>query len=334
MVNSISPGDRAIIMCPKGGLGNRIINLIGGIFFARTLNCKFFVHWKPCHLCDCEFYDIFASTDITFLTSCEYKVLKEQSDLVIGSPVLKTEKTIFDRGINKLLHIELVTQDLLLKHNIITHTCHILPNFINNCDIISILSELLFRGEIYKKAYEFIREHNINYKDKGYHGRFTDCYNRKKDYSNLNNINKQNLLMTITEDKDNRYFVCSCDHGFEQSLNTLDNVIYRPKEYYPEFFTSYNDLCSNASDFIQQRKVYTMQPKTLFPLNYITKDAVIEGIIDMLILSRTNMVEDIPSTFWDLAKWYNQIYIGKTFIKINNKIIFKNHLNTIYASSY
>lgn len=321
LVEEIISSNKSIVIKPSGGLGNRIISLIGGTFLSQILNCKAYVYWHPCHLCDCEYEDIFIKDSAVLLTQQEYHTLDNYIDTTLIRPVLKTSDTLFKRYNKNSLHIELVNKDTLLQNHIIAYKGCILPTFITFEDIINILGIFRFKKEIYELAYDFIIKNNINNNDRGYHGRFTDCYNRDKKYNELNTTNKLTLFNTITDNKNTRYFVCSCDRNLEFELNIFNNVIFRPKVNYPEFYTSYNNMCDTAPVNTLIRKDYLINSDTLFPLNYISKDAVMEGIIDMLILSRTNMVKAISSTFWDLANWYSHIYIGKHSIKAGSKII-------------
>lgn len=311
-------GKQIIITKPVGGLGNRIINLISSTFLSRLLKCELYVYWRPCHLCDCNFNDIFDTTGINIIsTHEEYEHLEKVNNITIVGHTPTTPDNYIDRYNKGKLHISLADKTALEKKQIIIHKSVILPPFITIDDIVDILGCFRFKAEIYREACNFITTNNISHKDKGYHGRFTDCYNRKKDYDSLNTVNKQHMKDVIVADTNTRYFVCSCEKELENALSNYANIVYRAKAHYPVFYTSY-EAFRNTSP----RRIHTyITQETLFPLNYISKKAVIDGIIDMLILSRTNMVKAIPSTFWDLASWYSQVHIGKNIIKINNKII-------------
>lgn len=301
-----------------GGLGNRIINLVSSMFISRVLDCELYVYWRPCHLCDCEFNDVFDVTSINLIASdTEYMQLAKHSDLILNNITLKTTDTIFKRDIGISINMHLATQDVLKTKRLIVNKSISLPSFITVDDIVDMLGIFIFKKEIYREAYRFISENNINYNDIGYHGRFTDCYNRDKQYRERNTTNKQILIDTISSNVGVRYFVCSCEREFEGTLINYKNAVYRRKEHYPVFYDTYEALLNTSPAYIQR----LITEYTQFPLNYISKEAVIDGIVDMLILSRTTMIKAISSTFWDLASWYSHVFISEKYIKVNKRFI-------------
>jgi hypothetical protein len=95
------------------------------------------------------------------------------------------------------------------------------------------------------------------------------------------------------------FFICSDSLETEKKFDILNNVIIYPKNSYVTKLVdgSWNDLTIDNEG--RQMK---------FNVNR-SRESVIEGFIDLLILSKTNIVVNSHSSFLKFAKLYNKINI-------------------------
>ena len=98
-------------------------------------------------------------------------------------------------------------------------------------------------------------------------------------------------------DLNSKYYICSDDKNTEDMFNKLENVFVHPKTSYVEKFKEggWNDcIIDNAG---RCNNFNVNRPR----------QSVIEAFIDLLILSRTNIIVNGPSTFLHFAKYYSAI---------------------------
>jgi hypothetical protein len=306
--------DNVIVVKPCGGFGNRVATLIGGTFLGRLLNYNVVISWDPCWQCDCNFEDLFMTHNASsFYTHEEYTEFYQECDAIFFSQFTKRDGTLSGIPAKKnYVPINAVDKfNISTRYKKILYKSFALPDFITYSDILDILDIYKLHKSFYITALDYITKNNITYNDVGYHVRLTNCHNP---------ISRHEAIMTLINNKSSRYFVCSCEREFEKEILTLNNVLCRSKEFYPEFYLSYNHMMATAPSSTLLRKESYKDHRYVFPQSYISKNAIIEGIIDMLILSRTNIVNTVPSTFKNLAGWYSNFCFGKTNIRINNRI--------------
>ena len=94
----------------------------------------------------------------------------------------------------------------------------------------------------------------------------------------------------------NRFFICSDNKNTEDQFCKLANVITYTKTHYVEKINSNVDW--NQSPDSNSCNTNVMR----------NSESVIQGFIDMLILSRTNIISpDVGSTFLQFSKLYSHI---------------------------
>jgi predicted RNA-binding protein len=102
------------------------------------------------------------------------------------------------------------------------------------------------------------------------------------------------MFSSIISDKKSGYFVCSDDKATEDKFNELKNVLVYPKTSYVE----------KLVDGEWTTKIKDSEGR-IFPYNVDrSKQSVIEAFIDLLILSRTNIIIRNKSSFLGWAKIY------------------------------
>ena len=118
---------------------------------------------------------------------------------------------------------------------------------------------------------------------------------RKTDFRN--NYNESIYESIITTKNDELFFVCSDDMETELKFLQFPNVITFPKLEYPKKLIEgkWNDTIVDS-----EGRMFS------FNVNR-SRQASVEAFVDMLILSKTNIIETNPdSTFFQFANYYKR----------------------------
>jgi len=309
-------GRRMVARC-GGGLGYRILNLIAALYIAKKLNIDLHIIWVPTEICDCDFHHIFENSEFIlnkniFNTHEYYMDLKRKDlfDTAIVNPKTQPRKKT-RRCV--IISSQILQLENIAKSNCILYQSSALPPFISVNDAVDVLSSLKIKSHIIKKALAFINEYKITTKDKGYHVRLTDSF------TNINRAKESIVISDIIQNTSTRYFVCSCDIQFENKISNYKNVLLRRNKSYPHFIDCEDTLLVNQyCDRIKE-----CNTEVHYPYNYVNSDAVIDAFIDILILSRTDIIQQRPlySNFREVATYYSYVFFSDTFLKYNNKYI-------------
>jgi hypothetical protein len=275
---------KLIIFC-DGGLGNRLGVLIGGILTAQKLDRTPILCWPENTWCGCSFNDLFDSEyqvinlDINKLFSQHIKdkfiIHENQTNLQLEQYHPSLEIIDFFKNIND--------ENVIYYHNSI-------PQYFSQEEVLTILSKFNIKPNIKNNIFEFINKNKIDNNTLGIHF-------RKTDFQSF--LNEEEIFNYINSNSQTNFFICSDSFETEKKFNTLNNVIIYPKNNYVTKLKegSWNDLTTDN----EGRQMN-------FNINR-SKESVIEGFIDLLILSKTNIVIESHSTFLKFAKLYNKINI-------------------------
>jgi hypothetical protein len=275
---------KLIIFC-DGGLGNRLGVLIGGILTAQKLDRTPILCWPENTWCGCSFNDLFDSEyqvidlDINKLFSKhindKFIIHENQTNLQLEQYYPSLEIIDFFKNIND--------ENVIYYHNSI-------PQYFSQEEILSILSKFIVKSNIKDNVFEFINKNKIDDNTLGIHF-------RKTDFQSF--LNEEETFNYINSNSGTNFFICSDSFETEEKFNILNNVIIYPKNNYVTKLKegSWNDLTTDN----EGRQMN-------FNINR-SKESVIEGFIDLLILSKTNIVVESHSTFLKFAKLYNKINI-------------------------
>ncbi len=270
---------RKIIIFSDGGLGNRLNSLIGGLIAAEKLRCIPVICWPVNNWCGCAFEDLFVS-DLEISDKGMNDIFLEDDKIYLthDSQIDKVLKNKFEHTIEALKKIEKMSQDIVYFHNKI-------PSYFIEDDIITKLKTLKIVPNILMQAKSFCNQHSIGKKTNGVHIRKTD-HGRQ--------IDSESIFSNISNDKKIGYFVCSDDKTTEEQFNKLKNVAVYPKTSYVE----------KLVDGEWTTKIKDSEGR-IFPYNVDRpKQSVVEAFIDLLILSRTNIIIRNKSSFLGWAKVY------------------------------
>ena len=270
---------RKMIIFSDGGLGNRLNSLIGGLIAADKLGCTPVICWPVNNWCGCSFEDLFVlNLEIIDKGINDIFLDDDRIYLTHDNRIGKILTNIFDHSLESLNLIHGLSQDIVYYHNKI-------PSYFLEDDIIKQLKTFKIVSNILLPAKSFCKQHNVGRGTKGVHLRKTD-HGRQ--------IDSNQMFETIQIDRKSGYFICSDDKATEDTFNKLKNVLVYPK-------TSYVEKLIDGS---WTTKIKDSEGR-IFPYNVDrSKQSVIEAFVDLLILSRTNIIIRNKSSFLGWAKIY------------------------------
>jgi hypothetical protein len=270
---------RKMIIFSDGGLGNRLNSLIGGLVAAEKVGCTPVICWPVNNWCGCSFEDLFLS-NLEILDKGVNDIFLDDDKIYLthDNQVGKVLKNKFDHSKESFELVKKMSQDIVYYHNKI-------PSYFSEDDVIKKLKTFKIVSSILTPAKSFCYQHSIGKKTKGVHLRKTD-HGRQ--------IDSDQMFSSIISDKKSGYFVCSDDKATEDKFNELKNVLVYPKTSYVE----------KLVDGEWTTKIKDSEGR-IFPYNVDrSKQSVIEAFIDLLILSRTNIIIRNKSSFLGWAKIY------------------------------
>lgn len=276
---------REITIVCDGGLGNRLGALIGGLYVASETSAEPIICWPINNRCGCSYQDLF-----------------EQNIRLIEMPLTRLfasrMKSVFMIHVNhtklklpRQLKIDKSSIEELKKNEInIVYYNNIIPNFVPSNFITDTLNNLVIKKDIEEEVLSFCRNNKIDKATIGLHIRKTD-FQKTVD---------EDQLFKVVSSSDENYFICSDDKTTEDRFACLANVVKRCKRYYTE---KLKEGGWNMQVEIEEGRVR--------PFNILRgKEASIEGFIDMLILSRTNILLKTASTFSQFARHFSNKPLG------------------------
>lgn len=276
-----------LIFC-DGGLGNRLGVLVGGLLFAQKLNRAPKICWPTNTWCGCSFDDIFKND----LPQSDENINEVFSKNLDHTFLIHENQTSYH--INNRLSPDEASLNTLYSSNddVIIYYHNSIPGFFSEQEILNALNFYKIEDNITKEANEFCVKNLIDKDVSGIHF-------RKTDYGNL--VDEDSIENLIKENSNQRYFVCSDDQLTEYKFSDYTNVVVRLKNNYVQ---KLNDEIGWNDNIID------MEGRSFrFNVNR-PKDSVIDAFVDMLILSRTNIVVDSISSFLKFAKFYSKLFLN------------------------
>jgi len=275
---------KLIIFC-DGGLGNRLGVLVGGLIVSKTLQRAPVICWPQNTWCGCSYKDIFCNDmeNISLNINELFSTFKDSLFLIHENQTnLSLHKQLYPtkEAINNLVGDQI--SDIIYYHNSI-------PEFLDKKQVLQTLQNLQIVPHIQDIVDIFCTQNNIDRSVAGVHL-------RKTDYNSL--IDENQVQQYISENPEKRFFVCSDDKETEIKFSKNKNVIIRPKTFYAEKLDIDKSWCGHIID--REGRSFN------FNVNR-SKDSVIEGFIDLLILSKTNITIETISSFLKFAKLYNEL---------------------------
>lgn len=274
---------RKIFILCDGGLGNRLAGMAAGILTARRLSLDPVVCWPLNNWCGCSVQDLFDLGDTEtsrqgildlFLPDSDRIYLIHQNQ--IGVPL----STQIPHGLSSEEKIKNMSQDVVF------FTAKVPPH-LPGPDIVQTLYSFAVADPIKKIVSDFCSSQGIDRSVYGLHLRKTDCVKLEED----------RWFSHCQQYPGRRFFICSDDAQTEQRFRSLPNVVAYPK-------TSYVEKLQQGP---WRQAAIKDQDGRIFPNNINRpRESVIQAWVDLLILSRTEIVGTTKSSFSLAARWLQQ----------------------------
>ncbi|MHA8108524.1 O-fucosyltransferase family protein [Aquirufa sp. A-Brett2-W8] len=269
-----------IISYCSGGIGNRLLPLSSCFELSHKLSRNLGLVWNKTDICHAEFNNLYSNEIKNFrlidLDPSEVSIYSNV-DYIVGDMNMYKDPSLFNlynkAGIKNLSQLNEVFEDQ--KKYIIIYDNNL---FLDFTDIQSFLKFLEPVNKIKNVINDFVSLNNINYNVLGIHARGTDFVDDKLD-DYLSIINDY-----IKADNNCRILFCSDSRTWEVKVKDTfpNNVIVRKKNGY-----------SKKSNFFRGWSNNTHRSEA----------SVIEGIVDIYLLSYTNLVVyNKHSTFAQMVK--------------------------------
>lgn len=273
------------VLC-DGGLSNRLNALIFALILQRRHGHAWRIAWPVNNWCGASFESLFECAlphderDIASFKLNEHRHLLVMHENQVG---FDPARLVLNRGLGGYADYE----RLLASHESLVYYNSLLPPFVTEAEVKDALSLLKPAPAVAERAAAFIRAHGIDRSWLGLHIRKSDFGNAVDDAA----------LFEQAKASARRIFVCSDDAEVNRRFATLAHCAVFEKTAFPEKLDGGAAWQQWTTDGEGRR----------FPFN-ITRGAasVIEGFVDQLILSQTEVVPTSGSTFQALARLFGR----------------------------
>jgi hypothetical protein len=273
---------KAFIYC-DGGFGNRYNSLLSGLFLAWATAREPYVIWPETRWTEAGFKDIFNSSLEEFKDFNKDTFFEQYNPINIvhwnpwGANVEQHNCMGIYTGIDQFLRDR-------ADRNILFYSSLLCP-WVDTNGLKPIIDQVPFQQYLLDEANKFIETHYKQDEFYGLHVRRTD---------HAYQLDEEAFIEQMKSNSMNLYFVCSDDRAAETKFITASpNIKAYPKKNYVEL------LDPNGGWNTMTRDEFGHQ----FPFNVKrSKESVIEAMVDLLILSRSTVINtDHRSTFLQTA---------------------------------
>lgn len=264
-----------------GGLCNRLNVLIVALALRAKYGHAWTIGWPQNNWCGAAFDSLFeVDLPVSDQPLRHYADQLDRFQFVMheNQANLPPEALILQSQINGFADLEQRLnsgRDLFYYHNLI-------PAWANLGDLKQGLSLLRIKPSILQRARDFCEQNQFDGEILGLHIRKTDFGDTVDDKS----------LFNIVAQSPKRFFVCSDSQEVNERFASLPNCVVFPKQSFPEKMVAEGGWNSTTVD--DQGRVFTFNIKR-------SEDAIVEALIDLLILSRTLHVMTSGSTFLNMS---------------------------------
>lgn len=267
-----------------GGFGNRFNSLVCGLSISIKTGFTPVIVWPLTNWCRSKFNTLFDIEFEVLEETLQYfeKNIEEYEFLMHGNFLNFNANVYHPESFGSFGNIcEFCSST---KKQKIVYNNDSLLRYFSEDQIIDVVKSIRFKSELVDNANKFIKE-NLGETFTGVHLRNTDFYDPHK--PDFDEIFKQ-----LSENKSEKYFVCSDDEEMENKFNQLENVVIYPKTSYVEKLTEDGEW----------RSVIIDDTGVEYPFNVERSDeSVQQAIIDLYILSKSDMMKTSNSSFLQTA---------------------------------
>lgn len=269
---------RKITIKCDGGFGNRYNSLLSGIVLARIFGLDYNVIWPKNNACMADPSSLFERP----LTIIEETDLRERTEYLNLFHFEKAPHQVAGDWICQMKDMNEVSDKIHSTSRDILFSTSLVPHFYDLGLIGQVMDGLGLAPALRLRAEDFIAERRL--------GPFIGLHLRRTDFM-ADEAQDQAIEAMIRQRVDLKFFVCSDSQAAEVRMRPLSNVFTYPK-------TSYVDKLQKGGwrmDFVDKEGL-----KQRF--NVLREaESVEQALVDLLILSRSELVDTSSSTFLKTA---------------------------------
>jgi len=277
-----------MIFC-DGGIANRINSLISGLTIANHFDLTYCVYWPENNWCEAAFDDIFTNK-ISFsnLSLSNFSGKLNECVMLLHDEIASNILGVTFNSAYKYHSLEDFNAQVINQGKDIFFYPAVITDWVPYELIKVTLNELVFNEYIQENVRGFISRELIK-PFYGVHLRRTDLNVGLTD-TEVINLLKRNPKET--------FFVCSDDPVAESIATSFPNAYSRKKQSYVRKKNNDNDWISKSMD---------SDGRVSFGNIKRDKFSIIEGTIDLLILSHSRIIGYSGSTFQKLARILGEV---------------------------
>jgi hypothetical protein len=272
---------RSIHIYCDGGFGNRFNGLVSGLLIAKASGLNPIVVWPCNNWCGASYSDLFDTEAVVI-----------ERELVSYVPdkdafhFFMTEDHL-NMGVVNQSPLQMSSLGLAVAYinssekDVYFHT-PLIPGFFEAADISAQINQLRIRGELIARAAAFMADRQLT----DYFG----IHIRKTDFG-TNGSDDNGLFELLSNCPTKKFFVCSDDEGVEARFSSLPHVSTYPKRAYVQTLLA-GDWNTPTAD--HSGRVYACNVDR----NAISVE---DAVIDLLVLSHSQIVDTSKSTFRNIA---------------------------------
>lgn len=277
------------VLC-DGGLCNRLNALIFALILKRKFGHEWTASWPRNNWCGASFESLFTcALPVDARPIADYNANQAQfigalHDNQLGFPA---ERVVLHKSLGGYEDYVRLIEGARSDGLELVYYNNLLPSFATDEDVRDALTLLGLNEAVAARAREFITAHGIDAHTVGLHIRKTDFGDAVDDEA----------LFQQVQVSPRRFFVCSDDPAVNRRFAALPNCAVFDKAAFPEKLEAEGGWQQWITDTDGRR----------YPFNINRPDAsVVEGLIDLLILSQTEIVLTSGSTFLATARLFGR----------------------------
>jgi hypothetical protein len=288
-----------VVLC-DGGLANRLNALVFALILRKKFGHAWRISWPINNWCGAALGDLFVPPmAVDALPLSHYR---QHSSVLM----LMQENQLDFPAERLVLHHHLTSYDAwreyLDRPDGIVYFHNLIPSWVPAADVHAALQELQLNAEIAQRARQFVEQHRIDAQVIGVHIRKTDFGDKVND----------GALFEQVKASPRAHFVCSDAAEVNQRFGALPNCAVFEKTAFPE---------KRAKDAAWLHWTADEDGRS-FPYNIERSAAsVVEGLIDLLILSRCELVPTSASTFLSMARLFRAAGVFQQTLPLTNPVV-------------
>lgn len=264
-----------------GGFGNRFNGLISGLILAKEAGLKPLVVWPLNNWCGAGFadlltndFDVVERELVTYVPEAsKFHFFMTEDHLGMG---------VANKSPLELKSLEQAVAYMRSDNRDIYYHTPLIPSYLASNAVFEQAQKMIFQPDIVRMADSFIRGNSLK--------TFYGIQIRKTDFG-IGGADDKNLYDLVKSSRDKNFFVCSDDKDVEERFSALPNVCIYPKRAHVKKMVDgeWNDLTADFSG-------------RTYPCNVDrSADSVVDALVDLLVLSHSEIVLTSGSTFLQTA---------------------------------